>query len=100
VASLEARLEGDGNLRGLVTDSRAVDPQSAVERAELRQRLFKAIEMLGEKERVVTTFFCEGLTLREIGRALNLIEGRISQIHTRGAREAQGGALREPRSPA
>jgi RNA polymerase sigma factor FliA len=36
--------------------------------------------MLGEKERVVTTFFCEGLTLRVIGRALNLIEGRISQI--------------------
>jgi RNA polymerase sigma factor FliA len=81
VSSLEARLECDGNLHGLVADSRAADPESAVETAELRQRLVEAIKTLGEKERVVTTFyFYEGLTLREIGRALNLTEGRISQI--------------------
>ena len=81
VASLEARLESDGNLHGLVADSRAVDPESAVEAAELRQRLAEAIRTLGENERVVTTFyFYEGLTLREIGGALNLTEGRISQI--------------------
>jgi RNA polymerase sigma factor FliA len=29
---------------------------------------------------VITFYFYEGLTLREIGGALNLIEGRISQI--------------------
>ncbi len=81
VASLEARLERDGNLHGLVADSRAADPETAVERAELRQRLVEALETLGEKERVVTTFyFYEGLTLREIGKALDLTEGRISQI--------------------
>ncbi len=81
VASLEAGLERDGNLHGLVADSRAVDPESALEAAELRQRLVEAIETLGEKERVVTTFyFYEGLTLREIGGAMNLTEGRISQI--------------------
>lgn len=81
VASLEARLERDGNLHGLVADSRAADPESAVETAEVRQRLLEAIKTLGEKERVVTTFyFYEGLTLREIGGALNLTEGRISQI--------------------
>ena len=59
----------------------APDPQSAVEMAELRARLAEAIGALGEQERVVTTFyFYEGLTLREIGGALNLTEGRISQI--------------------
>jgi RNA polymerase sigma factor FliA len=81
VASLEARLEYDGNLHGLVADSRVVDPESAAEMAELRARLVEAIEALGDQERVVTTFyFYEGLTLREIGGALNLTEGRISQI--------------------
>jgi RNA polymerase sigma factor for flagellar operon FliA len=80
-ASLQARLECDGNLHGLLADRRAADPELAVETAELRQRLLDAIKTLGEKERVVTTFyFYEGLTLREIGRALNLTEGRISQI--------------------
>ena len=81
VGSLEATLEYDGNLHGLVADSRSADPQSAAETAELRTRLVEAIRALGEQERVVTTFyFYEGLTLREIGGALNLTEGRISQI--------------------
>ena len=49
--------------------------------AEVRARLIEAIQGLGEKERVVTAFyFYEGLTLREIGGALSLTEGRISQI--------------------
>ena len=48
----------------------------------MRARLVRAIEGLGEQERVVTTFYYyyEGLTLREIGRVLDLTEGRISQI--------------------
>lgn len=85
VGSLEARLDYDGNpggeLHGLVADSRATDPESAAETAELRERLAAAIKTLGEQERVVTAFyFYEGLTLREIGAALGLTEGRISQI--------------------
>ena len=85
VGSLEARLESadspGAELYGLVADSRAADPESAAEAAELRARLVEAIKSLGEQERVVTTFyFYEGLTLREIGGALNLTEGRISQI--------------------
>jgi RNA polymerase sigma factor FliA len=46
----------------------------------MRARLVRAIEGLGEQERVVTTFYYEGLTLREIGRVLDLTEGRISQM--------------------
>ncbi len=81
VGSLEARLECDGNLHGLVADSRAADPESAAEMGELRARLVEAIKTLREQERVVITFyFYEGLTLREIGGAMNLTEGRISQI--------------------
>lgn len=85
VGSLEARLESEdglgGELHQLVADSRATDPESAAEKAELRARLVEAIKTLGEQERVVTTFyFYEDLTLREIGGALNLTEGRISQI--------------------
>ena len=68
--------------------------------AELRARLAEAIGALGEQERVVTTFyFYEGLTLREIGGALNLTEGGTSQILHRGAREAQRGALGGRRAP-
>ena len=84
VGSLEARLgceEALGGLHELVADGLASDPESEAEGAELRAMLVRAIEGLGEQERVVTTFYYyEGLTLREIGRALDLTEGRISQI--------------------
>ena len=85
VGSLEASLDPDGGAGGtlheLVPDRSATDPESAAEMAEVRSRLTQAIGELGERERVVTTFyFYEGLTLREIGKALDLTEGRISQI--------------------
>jgi RNA polymerase sigma factor for flagellar operon FliA len=85
VRSLEARLECQdgpvGGLHDLIGDHAATDPESAVEVAEVRARLVRAIQGLGEQERIVTTFYYyEGLTLREIGRALDLTEGRISQI--------------------
>jgi RNA polymerase sigma factor for flagellar operon FliA len=85
VRSLESRLECQegpvGGLHDLIGDHTATDPESAAEVAEVRARLVRAIQGLGEQERVVTTFYYyEGLTLREIGRALNLTEGRISQI--------------------
>ena len=85
VGSLEARLEcerGPGReLHDLIPDPSAADPVSAAEASEVRARLIRAIEGLSDQERVVTTFYYyEGLTLREIGGALGLTEGRISQI--------------------
>ena len=43
--------------------------------------MVQAIKALREQERFLTTFYYyEGLTLREIGGALDLTKGRISQI--------------------
>jgi RNA polymerase sigma factor FliA len=68
-------------LHELIGDHSATAPASAAETAEVRARLVRAIEDLGEQERVVITFYYyEGLTLKEIGRVLDLTEGRISQI--------------------
>lgn len=85
VSSLESRLEVDGGLgaefQALVVDPGAQDPQSETERGEIRAQLAEAIGGLKEQERLVATFyFYEGLTLKEIGCALGLTEGRISQI--------------------
>ena len=85
VASLEARIEseeGPGIEYGaLVGDSSADDPQSRASIQDLRVQLTGAIGQLEEREKLITTFyFYEGLTLKEIGQALNLTEGRVSQI--------------------
>lgn len=84
MGSLEARSGCDpaeGGMHEVVADQFGADPARAVERSEVREVLVRAIEELGEQERVVTTFYYyDGLTLREIGGALGLTEGRISQI--------------------
>lgn len=85
VGSLEARLEVDGTLgvefQAMIVDRSAADPESSAELGELREQLIGAIGTLEEQERLVATFyFYEGLTLKEIGKALQLSEGRISQI--------------------
>ena len=65
----------------LVEDVAAVDTQSHTDLVDLRSQLVDAVPRLEDRERLVATFyFYEGLTLKEIGKALELSEGRISQI--------------------
>lgn len=86
VASLEVRMETEGGpssleYGSLVVDASAANPQTSASREELREKLVEAIGDLGEQERLVATFyFYNGLTLKEIGEAINLTEGRVSQI--------------------
>ncbi len=85
VVSLEARLDVEGRsgieYGTLVRDLSAPDPQSQANIEDLRAQLTAAIGELEERERLVATFyFYEGLTLKEIGKALDLTEGRVSQI--------------------
>lgn len=58
-----------------------IDPLSFVENKDLIAKLAAAVEDLPERERlIVTLYYHEELTLREIGTILNLSEGRICQI--------------------
>jgi RNA polymerase sigma factor for flagellar operon FliA len=59
------------------------DPLFCCLRGELKNRLVEAIEGLPERERLVMTlYYYEELTMREIGLALGVVESRVSQIHS------------------
>jgi RNA polymerase sigma factor for flagellar operon FliA len=59
------------------------DPLFRCLQGEMRQRLIDAIEELPEKERMVLTlYYYEELTMKEIGLTLGVVESRISQIHS------------------
>ena len=59
------------------------DPLFCCLRGELQEKLTNAIERLPERERLVMTlYYFEELTMREIGLALGVVESRVSQIHT------------------
>jgi RNA polymerase sigma factor FliA len=58
------------------------DPLFCCLRGELQDKLTEAIECLPERERLVMTlYYFEELTMREIGLALGVVESRVSQIH-------------------
>ena len=58
------------------------DPLFRCLRGELQGRLTDAIANLPDRERLVMTlYYYEEMTMREIGLALGVVESRISQVH-------------------
>ena len=58
------------------------DPLFHCLRGELEERLTDAIAHLPDRERLVMTlYYYEEMTMREIGLALGVVESRVSQVH-------------------
>jgi RNA polymerase sigma factor FliA len=58
------------------------DPTHQVESAEIKSALASAVESLPQQERtVISLYYFEGLTLKDIKSVLNVSESRVSQIH-------------------
>ncbi len=89
VAALDELL-GAGGERGdsltlidTLEDPSAIDPAGNVEGQETKALLARAIERLGERDKIVLVlYYYENMTLAEIGRVLGVTESRISQMHT------------------
>ena len=58
---------------------------------ELRVVLKKAIDALPEKERLILSlYYYEELTMKEIGKIVNLTESRVCQLHTQAILRLRG----------
>ena len=67
-----------------VNNTRFETPEDVVEKEELKKMLVEALDLLTEKEKnVVTLYYYEDLTLKEISLVLNVSESRVSQLHTK-----------------
>jgi RNA polymerase sigma factor for flagellar operon FliA len=77
--------EGDQvSLLDTLEDPESIRPADALDETELREILGDAIARLPEREKlVITLYYYEELTLREIGEVLGVTESRISQLHTK-----------------
>lgn len=61
-----------------------LNPDTSIEKEEIRRVVAQAINDLPEKEKkVLVLYYYENLTLREIGQILEVTESRISQLHTK-----------------
>ncbi|MCR1933637.1 FliA/WhiG family RNA polymerase sigma factor [Clostridium tepidum] len=76
--------EDEVPLIGTIKDDKSPSPEKYVEEEEQLDYLAKAIELLNEKDRlVITLYYYEELTLKEIGKILNVSESRVCQLHSR-----------------
>ena len=85
LTSLEDHVEKGGETKmAHIGRSRFDLPEASVEKEELKEMLVKAIESLTEKEKkVITLYYYEELTLKEISHVMGVSESRISQLHTK-----------------
>ncbi|MCI5731431.1 MAG: FliA/WhiG family RNA polymerase sigma factor [Eubacterium sp.] len=84
LVSLDDYLEqgSEGHMESL--GSKFQQPEKAVQKQELKEMLVEALKTLTEKEqKVVTFYYYEELTLKEISQILNVSESRVSQLHTK-----------------
>jgi RNA polymerase sigma factor for flagellar operon FliA len=78
---------GSGDAMSLVDtiqDPHSVEPGREMETTELKELIGESISALPEREKlVITLYYYEELTLREIGDVLGVTESRVSQLHTK-----------------
>lgn len=76
--------EGEITLKDSLKEDESSSPSTIVEKEELQQIMAKAIDTLKEKDRLVLSlYYYEELTLKEIGVVLGVSESRVSQINSR-----------------
>jgi RNA polymerase sigma factor for flagellar operon FliA len=81
--NLERNEDGGDDELSYLPGTESDEPLFRCLKGELRQRLIDAIETLPDKERMVLTlYYYEELTMKEIGLTLGVVESRVSQIHS------------------
>jgi RNA polymerase sigma factor, FliA/WhiG family/RNA polymerase sigma factor, sigma-70 family len=75
---------GNMSIGDSIESPSSMNPDSIVEREEIKKVIIQAINELPEKEKmVIVLYYHEDLTFKEIGQVLNVSESRISQLHTK-----------------
>lgn len=93
LTSLEDFTEKGGEVRmEAMGHARFETPEAKIEKEEIREQLIKVIQGLTEKERkVITLYYYEELTLKEISHIMEVSESRISQLHTKALGKMRNG---------
>lgn len=98
--SLDRMLEKDDDgdsfpAAEMPTAEEDIDFTRAFEEKELIEDLAKAVQMLPERERlVVSLYYVEQLTMRDIANVLSVSETRVSQLHAQAVKRLRRSLLR------
>lgn len=74
----------DVSIIDTIKEDESLLPENIIEEDEKLNILTRAIDMLKEKDKLVLSlYYYEELTLKEIGRVLEVSESRVCQLHSR-----------------
>ena len=83
--------DSDDSPLNYLADSEENLPTVAVEKKQVKALLIKAIEQLPDKEKLVLSlYYFEGLTMKEVGKVLEITESRVSQLHSKAVLRLRG----------
>jgi RNA polymerase sigma factor for flagellar operon FliA len=78
----ERSKDEDLDLAEYLSAPQAKTPLSILEESNMKESIAKVIDGLPEKEKLVLSlYYWEEMTMKEIGKVLNITEGRVSQLH-------------------
>jgi RNA polymerase sigma factor FliA len=88
IFSLDTMVEADGDdeasLHEVLADNSQPNPADAFDEKDLKDRLLDVLKSLSEREQLVLSlYYYEELTLKEIGAVLDVSESRVCQLHAR-----------------
>lgn len=95
----ELRTDGDEsyerNLLEFLADPEALSPAQSLNLDQIYRIVSETIDQLPEKERlVISLYYYEELTMKEIGEIMDITESRVSQIHTKAILRLRGRLLK------
>ena len=75
--------EEEGAIRDFIADPKAANPEDQMAFEEAKSILAEAIQSLPKQEKIVLSlYYYEEMTMKEIGSTLDLSESRVSQMHS------------------
>lgn len=76
--------DADSSMHEWLMDEQQENPSEVFEEKDMQSRLVEAIKELPEREQMVLSlYYFDELTFKEIGRTLDISESRVCQIHGR-----------------
>ena len=76
--------QDDSSLQVYFHDQNQADPSEVIEKESLIQEMAEAIQNLSEREKLILSlYYNDELTFKEIGKVLDITESRVSQLHAR-----------------
>jgi RNA polymerase sigma factor for flagellar operon FliA len=84
-------------LPAVMVPSEPLSPHRLFEQTESRERVREALATLPERERkIITLYYFEEATMKQIGAAIGVNESRVSQLHARAISRLKAALLGKP----